>query len=94
MNFVCKPLEDCLDGSWIYEYRLDSAITKAFVQGLGYTFDQVEYFADFPRPFFRMVKGEGIQAKGVVGEPTFQVVFSGQDRARRKESFDGRLLTL
>jgi hypothetical protein len=73
----CKQIEDCLDGSSIYSYTLSAAWTRAAIRALG-ELGRLEYFADFPRPFFRVIGAEGLVIKGVEGETSCRVVYPVQ----------------
>lgn len=77
-----KEKEVCLDGTEIKEFLLDTPVNGQLIQ----TFDEIgtlEYFSDFPRPFFRVTRPSQFIMKGVEGNVTFQVIFV-QD-ARRLE---------
>jgi hypothetical protein len=63
---VIERLEDCFDGRTAYAFHFDAPWTHAAIQqiaGIG----QLEYFADFPRPFYRLLGADGLQLKGVEG---------------------------
>jgi hypothetical protein len=68
-------LEDCFDGSFIKEFHLSEVITEKFVMELGKE-HSLEYFPDFPRPFFRIEKENRYQIRGVVDSDTMRVNFS------------------
>ena len=72
-----KTVEDCFDGSFIKEFLLSSIITEAFVKKLGET-GELDYFPDFPRPFFRIERKDSYQIKGVLKSKTFRVIFNHQ----------------
>ncbi len=88
MRFENKKVEDCFDGSFIYEYRLEEPITEGLIRILGKKLGRLEYFGDFPRPFFRVLAEGGMQVKGVEGERTFQVIFSARNKFKRKEMME------
>ena len=94
MRFENKKVEDCFDGSFVYEYNLESPVTEAFIPPLGGRLGRLEYFPDFPRPFFRILGDGGLQAKGVEGERTFRVVFPAKDKFKRKEVLEDVLKKL
>lgn len=90
-DFESKKLEDCFDGSRVYEYRLmQSTIDEAFIKSLA-ALGQLEYFPKFPRPFFRVRSQDGLQLKGVQGEQTFQVILPDKGQQKRKERFENEL---
>lgn len=46
-----KKLEDCFDGSIIFEYSFDENVEETFMKMLGQT-GKLDYYPDFRRPFF------------------------------------------
>lgn len=74
-----KKIEDCFDGSSIYIYWFDTRLTAVFIRSLDFL-GELEYFPDFPRPFFRLHSKEGLQIKGVEGEDNCRVIFPGKGR--------------
>lgn len=69
-----KKIEDCFDGSFIKEFELDEKISEHFIKKLGQGCC-LEYFSDFPRPFFRIEKKNQYQIKGVENSTTMQAIF-------------------
>ncbi len=67
-------VEDCLDGSMIIDIFFTQTISKSFIDFLG-NWGKLEYFAHFPRPFFRVTKSRQYSLKGVLGNNKIQVVF-------------------
>jgi len=62
-----KQLEDCFNGSSLYEIVFDESWNRASIKALS-ACGTLEYFPDFPRPFFRLLIQGGAQLKGVEGE--------------------------
>jgi hypothetical protein len=90
-DFESKKVEDCLDGSRVYEYRLvQGTIDRAFIESLA-AMGSLEYFTHFPRPFFRVRSSDGLQLKGVQDEQTFQVILPGKQLQKRKKEFEDEL---
>lgn len=89
----CDRVEDCFDGSSVWVCGFDQPWTEPGVRGLA-ALGRVEYFADFPRPFFRVLGEDGLQIKGVAGETTCRVVLPGgpprEARGRVERLFSGR----
>jgi hypothetical protein len=74
-----RPIEDCFDGSSIRELTLDVPVTRELVTVLG-AGGTIQYFADFPRPLFR-VRVEGrYDIKGIAGESTIRVHLKHPER--------------
>lgn len=70
-----KDVEDCFDGSFIKEIHLESTTTEKFIRELGKDFS-LEYFPEFPRPFFRIIDDQQFQIKGVLNSLTLRVIFN------------------
>ncbi|MCP4155858.1 MAG: hypothetical protein GY757_49495 [bacterium] len=65
-----KHIEDCFDGSYIKEVLLDTPISADFIRHLG-KLGSLQYFPDFPRPFFR-IDSEKASLKGIQDNNTFR----------------------
>jgi len=94
MKFTCRKVRDCIDGNIIYDYSLDEPITEIFIRAMGQRLGRLEYFADFPRPFFRIQAKGWLELKGVQGETTVEVIFPSQNTQKRKVAFEDELLEL
>lgn len=82
-------VEDCFDGSQIKEIFLDSGMTEGFIHQLGAGF-RFEYFAEFPRPFFRIFSPQ-FQIKGVLNGLSLRVIFNRSCAAAGVESLISRI---
>jgi hypothetical protein len=80
-------LEDCFDGSAVFGYSFDEPWTREAILGLK-LLGAVDYFPDFPRPFFRLRTADGMQARGVEGERSCQVVLPQRERDRVQSTFE------
>jgi hypothetical protein len=69
-----RKLEDCFDGSSVYRYKCGCEWTKESIQCLD-VLGKLEYFQEFPRPFFRITTKGGLQIKGVEGERYCRIIF-------------------
>jgi hypothetical protein len=76
-----RHIEDCVDGSSIREYVLDEDITKEFVDRFFKCAENVQYFGDLERPFFKLETAGRFVVKGVEGNRTLRVTVRGQDKA-------------
>ena len=83
MRFTQKKVEDCFDHSAIYEYRLETPTTETSIRALGQELGRLQYFPDFPRPFYRILAEGGLQIRGVQGERDFQAVFPLSNRPKK-----------
>jgi hypothetical protein len=70
-------IEACLDGSIIKQYHLSKQIDKTLMHRLS---DQakLDYYDDFPRPYFRIARDGYYLIQGVIGLNSFRVTFSPQ----------------
>lgn len=74
-----KRIEDCFDGSRVQRYFFDAPWDSAAIRRLA-ALGRLEYFADFPRPLFRVTLPGGAEIKGVEGESDCQVVYPQENR--------------
>jgi len=82
-----KKVEDCFDGSTIFGYEFDQAWSHEAIMQLE-TLGTVEYFAQFPKPFFRAIGREGLIVKGVEGEPTCRAIYPRRNKEATKAEFE------
>ena len=94
MKFTCRKVRDCIDGNIIYDYVLQEPITEAFIRAMGQRLGHLEYFADFPHPFFRIQAKGWMELKGVQGETAVEVIFPSRNTQKRKAAFEDELLQL
>jgi hypothetical protein len=67
-------VEDCFENSAIREVRLACVLDETAVFRLA-ALGELEYFPEFPRPFFRVRFPGGGYLKGVAGAESFRVFF-------------------
>jgi len=82
-----RTVEDCIDGSSTYSYEFDSEWTSDEIGRLS-SLGRLQYFADFPRPFFRVLCSGGGQLKGVEGERTCLAIFLSYRKKEDKTGFE------
>lgn len=70
-----RDLEDCFDGSLVREYEVDEPLSEDAMRGLA-SGCHLQYFADLPRPYFRIRKPSAWVIQGVLGEPLLRVTFA------------------
>lgn len=73
-----EKLEDCFDGSRVCCYHFDEPWSRSSIQQLA-SLGTLEYFGDFPRPFFRLRGAGGMQIKGVEGTCHCRVLLRSDD---------------
>ena len=88
-----RKVEDCFDGSLRLEYRFDGEIAEPFMRGLA-NGSRLDYFPDFPKPFFKIFREDGLQIKGILGGADFEAFFPNRQKEEIKRNFDGELLQL
>lgn len=68
-----EKLEDCFDGSLVFRWHLDGAWDRARILALA-PLGRLDYFPDFPRPYFRLRTAHGAQMQGVEGDSACRVI--------------------
>lgn len=86
-----KKVEDCFDGSVIFEYFFDQNIDEKLMKELAQE-GNLNYFPDFKKPFFKIYSANGLQIKGIVGENNFEVVYPLNKKWEKKKRFERDLL--
>jgi hypothetical protein len=86
-----KKVEDCFDGSVIFEYYWSEKIGEEFMKKLGTT-GRLYYYPEFHRPFFKIITFDGLQIKGIIGDPSFQVIYPQTNKWEKKKAFEKQLL--
>ncbi len=87
-----KKVEDCFDGSTVYSYEFDSIWTSRQIQKLGFI-GKLDYYKDFPRPFFRIKTPGGMQIKGVEGENSCTVFLPQKGKEEMQLKFESLFTT-
>jgi hypothetical protein len=68
-----EKLEDCFDGSMVFRWRFEKPWDRESIAALS-RLGSLDYFPEFPRPYFRLRTSEGFQMSGVEGESACRVV--------------------
>lgn len=80
MNIVdLKNVDDCFDGSLIYELLFDEVVRRAVIFALGKEGD-MQYFPNFAKPFFKIRVHGLYDVKGIEGSPTMRIHLKSIDR--------------
>jgi len=85
-----ERVEGCLPSAPEYRYQFSEPWRRQVIGRLR-DLGELDYYADFPRPYFRVRLPGGEQIKGVEGESCCRVLFTRDDPAQREE-FEGRLI--
>jgi hypothetical protein len=81
-----KHVEDCFNDSAVFRLEFDTPWTEAGIQRLT-ALGRLEYFSQFPRPFFRLRGADGLVIKGVLGETTCRMTLLKE----QQEAVEARL---
>ncbi|MCJ7525571.1 MAG: hypothetical protein MUP71_10185 [Candidatus Aminicenantes bacterium] len=88
-----RKVEDCFDGALRLEYRFDGEIAEPFMRRLA-TGSRLDYFPDFPKPFFKIFREDGLQIKGILGSFDIEAYFPRMQKEEIKRNFEAELLQL
>jgi hypothetical protein len=91
INHSIIKLEDCFDGSSVYCYNFTTPWTKDEIQRLA-SLGVLEYFEQFPKPFFRVRTVAGGEIKGIQGGLDCRVMFPKYNREILMQEFESFLL--
>lgn len=70
-----QVLENCLDRSVVKELCLSEPIGEEVMRRMA-RFGKLQYFPNFPRPYFRIDRSRTYVAQGVFGNTSLRVTFS------------------
>lgn len=93
MILEARKVEDCFDGSRVYVYRVDEPWRRETIAQLG-ALGELDYYPEFPRPFFRLRGRHGMQVKGVEGNDTCRVVLPRREQAELQRSLESALTAI
>lgn len=85
-----QPIKNCFDGSFMKEITFNAIIEKDFVDYLAEV-GELEYFADFARPFYRISRPKGYMIKGIVGNNYCRIYFSRSYLDEAIKHFDNHI---
>lgn len=85
-----RKIEDCFDGGSRFEYRFEGEIAETFMNYLA-AGDRLDFFPDFPKPFFKIFKENGLQIKGIIGGSDFETYFPRTQTDELKIEFEAAL---
>jgi hypothetical protein len=88
-----KKLEDCIDGSMIFMYSFNEKIDETLMKKLGEK-GNLQYYPEFPRPFFKLITTDGVQVKGIIWDDNIEVVFPRTNKQERKTNFETNLVKM
>ena len=84
-------LEDCFDGSAVFRYRTAQPWTAEAIRSLA-QLGELDYFRDFPRPYYRVRSSSGLLIRGLEGECFCTVIFPRTNREQLHQMWDEFIL--
>ncbi len=70
-----QVLENCLDHSTVKEFQLSEPVGERVMRRVA-RHGRLQFFPDFPRPYFRLDRSQTYVVQGVFGNTTVRVTFS------------------
>lgn len=68
-------LETCLDSSVVKSIQLDTPMDESFMHAIAQQ-GRLQFYADFPRPYFRIERPYHYVLQGVLGNDSLRVTYS------------------
>jgi hypothetical protein len=88
-----RPVADCFDADLVREVELDQALDEPVMRALAVE-ASLQYYPDFPRPYFRIERPGDCTLQGVLGAATFRITFTRTASADRGRSVIAHLQAL
>jgi hypothetical protein len=85
-----RKIEDCFDGGSRLEYHFDGGIAEAFMRRLAEN-SRLDFFPEFPKPFFKIFREDGLQVKGIIGGTDIEAYFPRSQTDAIKAEFEAEL---
>ena len=82
-----RKAENCLDGDFVFDYKLDSVWTKDLIKHLT-VLGRLKYYETFPRPMFQLTCAGGTIIKGVQGSDECKIIFPRSSQPGDRKSFE------
>jgi hypothetical protein len=79
-----KEVEDCFDRSMFREIELDRPVSYRFIEFIGKT-GELEYYHEFPRPFFKVTVPFKYTLKGIEGSSSVRLLLKSDFDAVLRE---------
>ena len=87
-----KPIENCFDGTYMREVIFDKRVDKNFIDYLSKNCS-LDYYEEFPRPFFRISKPGFYIIKGIENKNSIKVYYTRSQLAEAKAFFNASVLS-
>lgn len=79
-----QVLENCLDRSVVEEFHLSEPVGEKVMRRIA-RYGKLQYFPDFPRPYFRIDRSRTYVVQGVFDNTSLRVTFSPLADAKAAE---------
>jgi len=73
---IVTDVEHCLDGSSVKDLTFDTPVDGEFITRLK-DLGSLQYYSDFPRPFYTLTVPGAFSLRGVQGSPAVRMIISG-----------------
>ncbi|NPV02079.1 MAG: hypothetical protein HPY53_11935 [Brevinematales bacterium] len=73
-----ESIEDCFKETLFIDAETDRPITRDFIRFLG-TKGELQYYEDFPRPFFKLTVPSRYSLKGIEGSHSIRVLLNDEN---------------
>lgn len=73
-----RELEDCFDGSFMKEVEIDEPLSEKIMHRMAQDAN-LDYYQNFPRPYFRIEKNGVFVVQGIIGNRIFRATLSRLD---------------
>jgi hypothetical protein len=88
-----RKIEDCFDEGLKFGYRLDGGIVETLMRELAAD-ARLDFHPDFPRPFFKIFRKDGLQITGILGGCDIEVYFPKSHKEEHQAQFEMELRRL
>jgi hypothetical protein len=72
-------VERCLDGTSVMDVTFEFPVTKELIDAMR-NIGSVQYYGDFPRPFYTLEVPAAFSLRGVEGSPSVRMITSGSEK--------------
>ncbi len=86
-----KELENCFDGSFMREAFINIKVNKDLIYFLGEN-NELEYYPDFARPFYKVTKKGMFIIKGVEGNDSMRLILNRKNPVQAEKCVIEKLL--
>ncbi len=85
-----RHIEDCFDGSTVYDYVLHLPVDEQVLSHLS-TYGQVETITGLPRTLYRLRSSTGLYIQGIMGSCQFRAVYPKETAEMQRRQLEALL---